>query len=125
MNTEKNDLLTDDINAHLGAIRREDYDHLRGRAITITEAANKYGKKYGVSIVRQTIGVWVKQGYLNVLTPGYGMELDESDVAYCVAIHATRKKVGIHAGVPLLDGDGAPYELKHEALSRYCREKRL
>ncbi len=125
VNTDITDLPTEDINSRLREIRREDFAHLRGKAITVSEAAEKYGRKFGVNIVRQTIGVWVRQGYVNVISPGYGMELDEADVAYCATVHATRKKAGIHAGVPLLDNNGYPYELKHEALSRYRREKRL
>lgn len=109
---------TDDINARLRAIRREDFEHLRGRAITATEAAEKY------HVSRETILLWAKKEYVVVLTPGYQMELDEADIAYCSAIHNVRKEFRIQTGAPLLNENREPYLLKHPALSRYRRELR-
>jgi len=43
-----------DINDRLRAIRREDFEHLRGEEITVTEAAEKYGTH------RDTILEWTK-----------------------------------------------------------------
>jgi len=108
-----------DINDRLRAIRREDFEHLRGQAITVTEAAKKYG------IVKRTILEWAKQKYIAVLKSGYRMELDEADMAYCTAIHKVRKQTGIRFGAPLLDQTGQPYLLKHPNLSRYRREQRI
>ncbi len=108
----------DDINAQLAAIRREDFAHLEGQGITVTEAAKKY------NVNRRTILAWVKQQYIAVLKPGYRMELDEADVAYCTTVYSVRKQSGIRFGAPLLNESGKPYLLKHPALSRYRREQK-
>jgi len=99
----------DDINAQLAAIKREDYEHLRGVPITVTEAAREYETN------RTTIFAWVQKGYIDIIKPGYGMLLDKADVAYCVAVHRVRKKFGVRA--PLLQDDGTPYLLKYPDLS--------
>ena len=116
------------INDRLSAIKREDFEHLRGHAITVTEAAVKYGEKYGIKVIGQTIRDWVKRGYIRVLRESTGrgsyLELDEADVAYCVAIHTIRKQARIRTGFSLLDEDGRPGLLKHPSLSRYRREQR-
>ncbi len=49
------------------------------------------------------------------------MLFNEAEIAYCVDIYQNRKRVG---GVPLLDENGLPYELKHPELSAYRRRKR-
>ncbi len=108
----------DDINAQLAAIKREDFKHLKGQGITVSEAARKY------DVNRSTILKWTKQQYIAILKPGYRMELDEADVAYCATIHAIRRKTGVRFGAPLLDETGMPYLLKHPALSRYRREQK-
>jgi hypothetical protein len=113
-----------DINTRLRAIKREDFEHLRGQAITVTEAAKKYSKKHGIKIIQRTINVWANRGYVRVITPGYKKVLDEADIAYCAAIHAVRKLAGIRTGFPLLDKDGRPGLLQHPDLSRYRRERR-
>ncbi len=118
VNPEKNDLLADDINARLRAIRHEDYDHLRGMAITMAEAVEKYGVAY------HTIASWIRKGYIDIISSGYGKEIDERDIAFCTAIHKVRESIGIRTGAPLLDDNGHPYLLKHPALSRYRRENR-
>ena len=103
----------DDINARLSAIKREDFEHLRGNPITVSEAAKKYG------VHRRTIVSWANQNYITVLTPGYRMQLDEADVAYCAAIHAVRKQYKSRA--PLLKDDGSPYLLMHPNLAKARR----
>ena len=108
----------DDINARLSAIKRSDFEHLRGTPITVSEAAKKYG------VHRDTILEWVKQKYIAVIKPGYRMMIDQSDMAYCAVIHEVRKQSGVRFGAPLLDDDGKPYLLKHPNLSRYRREQR-
>lgn len=118
VNTDVNDLPTDDINARLRAIRREDFAHLRGKAITISGAE----KRYGVS--GWTLRNWIDRKYISVDETLFPMELDESDVAFCVAIHTIRQASGIRTGAPLIDDNGKPYLLKHPALSRYRRESR-
>jgi predicted site-specific integrase-resolvase len=62
VNTDVNDQPTDDINARLRAIRREDFEHLRGMAISVTEAAEKYG------VNRMALLRWVKKGYIRLRT---------------------------------------------------------
>ena len=44
-----------DINDRLRAIKREDFEHLRGNPITVTDAAEKYG------IPRNTVLEWTKK----------------------------------------------------------------
>jgi len=114
----------DDINARLSAIKRSDFEHLRGTPITVSEAAKKYGEKHGVNLIQRTIDVWVKRGYVKVIDPNYPKKLDESDVAYCAMLHAIRKQAGIRTGFALLNNDGSPGLLKHPNLSRYRREQR-
>ncbi len=116
--------LDEDINAQLRAIKREDFAHLMGQAITVSEAAKKYSRKYGAKIIRRTVSDWTERGYIKILKSGYRMELNEADVAYCAAVHVARKEIGIRAGTPLLTKDGHPNLIKHPALSRYRREQR-
>ena len=111
----------DDINARLRQIRREDFAHLEGQPITVSEAARKYG------VLSQTIHAWVKQGIVRVLDPGKGRgsrkTLDESDVAYLAKIHQIRKEYGVRSGTPLLDPNGAPNLIKHPTLSQYRHQR--
>ncbi len=113
----------DDINAQLAAIRREDFEHLRGNPITVSEAARRYGEKHNINLVGQTIRDWARRGYIRVLRPSSGrgsyMELDEADVAYCVSIHVIRKQHKSRA--PLLDENGRPYLLKYPKLAKARR----
>ena len=108
----------EDINARLRQIKREDFAHLEGTPITVSEAA----KKYGVS--PNTIQTW-KRRYphaLKVLRPGRGRrgaELNEADIAYLVAIYRVRKIYGTRA--PLLNEDGTPYLIKYPDLARARR----
>lgn len=89
----------------------EKYPGLIGKPITVTEAAKKY------DVARTTIFEWVKNDYIKVLKPGYRIELDAADLAYCVDIYQQRKARGTYKGAPLLDENGLPYELKHPWLS--------
>ena len=104
----------DDINAQLSAIKREDFKHLEGQGITVSEAAKKY------NVNRRTVSRWVDKGYVGVSNTGeYPMRVDEADVAYCAAIYAIRKRYNSLA--PLLDKDGRPYLLKRPDLARARR----
>jgi len=105
------------LNEKLAAISREPFEHLRGKAITVTDGALKYG------IHRTTIFKWIKQGFVHVLMPGYRMEVDEGDVAYCARVHDARKDLG-GQGTPLLDEAGRPYLIKRPKLSEYRRRKK-
>ncbi len=121
VSSERNANGVTDINDRLSAIKRDDYEHLRGRPITVSEAAEKY------DLVRQTIIRWANQTYIGALQESTGlggtrMELDEADVAYCATIYRIRREAGIRTGFPLLDESGKPGLLKHPNLSRYRRE---
>jgi len=111
-----------DVNNVLRSIHRDDFVHLHDKRISVTEAAEKY------NVIRRLIIEWTHKNYIEVLKPTKGrgsrMLINEADVAYCAKIHKTRKKAGIASGAPLLDDKGAPYLLKHPALSRYRREQR-
>jgi len=106
------------LNENLMSIKRSQFEHVHGSPITVTEASKKYDTN------RATILMWVRQKYIRILTPGYRMEIDEADVAYCAAIHAARKGFGGQTGAPLLDSSGDPYLLKHPKLSEYRRRKK-
>ena len=97
-------------------ILRERYPALIGNPITITDAAKKY------DVDRRTVHKWRDKGYIAVITPGYGMTVDEADVAYCVDTYRDQAQKGYKHGKPLFDEDGLPYELKHPKLSKRRKE---
>jgi len=97
---------------------KQKYGHLVGKSITINDAAKKY------NLHRNTIQDWRYKGYLRVLKPGYRMEINEADVAYCAEIYHERKKTGIGFRAPLLDENGLPYQLKHPKLSEYRKRRK-
>jgi hypothetical protein len=96
-------------------ITREQFDNVSGMPITLSEAAEKY------SISRITFRQWTQRGYIRVVKEGYGMELDEADVAYCAAVYNAQ---GGTRGKRLFDEDGRPYQLKHTEWADYQRERR-
>ena len=111
----------DDINARLSQIRREDFAHLEGVPITVSEAARKYG------VGARTIRKWLElyPAHVRVLAPPrgpYGAKINEADIAYLAAIHNTRKQFGVRSGVPLIDTEGNPNLLKHPLLSMYRKK---
>ena len=80
---------------------RKKTHHLKGTAITITRAAEKY------DLPQSTISRWVKAGHIQVLRKeGRRVFIDEGDVAYCVAVY---KAVGGGQGKRILDDQGLPY----------------
>ena len=109
----------DDINDRLSRIRREDYAHLEGIPITVSEAAKKY------EVPSNTLYKWVLRKYITILGETRGNEgrpgklLNEAEVAYCAAIYKVRKPFGSRA--PLLDSEGKPYLLKDPQLARLRR----
>ena len=113
----------DDINARLSRIKREDFAHLEGVPITVSEAARKYG------VSPFTIQTW-KRRYphvVEVLTPGHGRrgaKLNEAAIAYLVAIYRVREKFGLRSGTSLVDTEGNPTLIKHPELSIYRRMKK-
>jgi hypothetical protein len=101
-------------------IINESYLHLKGNPITITEAAKKY------ELPRSTIEKWLERQYIEIVDPdSYPMKVDEADVSYCVDVYRQRKALGITGGVPLLDEEGLPYQLKHPDLSKRRRMQRI
>ena len=96
------------------------FAHLQGELISVTEAAEAY------EVPRNTILEWVKRNYIAAIKPGYRMELDEADVAYCAEIYKKKMKEydGQLRGVNIFDEDGNPYELMHPNLSQKRRQKK-
>ena len=96
-------------------IFREQFDHLRGQAISMSLVTERYGLNHW------TVRNWIDRGYIKVLKPGYGMEVDESDVAYCAAVY---RALGGVRGKRLFDESGQPYQPKHTEWALYQRERR-
>jgi len=64
--------------------KREDFAHLEGRGISISEAAERYGIPFS------TIHGWVSRGWIQILRPGSrgkAYEINEADVAYMAALY--------------------------------------
>lgn len=101
--------------AQIIAIPRQQFEHLQGKPITISEAVDKYHLK------TQTIRNWIEHNYIGILKEGYGMELDQSDVAYCAAVYHS---LGGTRGKRLFDNAGLPYQPKHTEWATYQRERR-
>jgi hypothetical protein len=98
-------------------ILKERYEHLLGKTITVTEAAEKY------QVPRSTLQSWIyRSGYIQINQDSYPQTVNEAEVAYCVDIYRQRRAQGSKA--PLLDDDGSPYELKHPDLFRYRQNKK-
>jgi hypothetical protein len=106
------------INEQLRAIRREDFNRLSGRAITISESVKKY------DVPNRTLYGWIERNQVAVIEHGHGMKLDEADVAYCAAVYSIRKTTGSLSGASLLDEGGKPNLLKHPGLSESRRRKK-
>ncbi len=104
--------LDDDLNARLARIRREDFAHMRGELITISEASVEF------EVPGRTIRDWLKRGYIQSFGK-YPTRLDKAEVAFCAAIYKVRKEYNSRA--PLLDKQGRPYLLKEPELARLRR----
>ncbi len=100
-------LTLEEINQRLIEVKREQFAHLEGKGITAREASQKYG------VPKPTLHRWAKRGYVRLLHRGTDVSnpslFDESDVAYCAAIHKIRREIGIPSGAPLLDHKGNPH----------------
>ena len=96
-------------------ITHEQFEYLRGQEITIAQAVEKY------QIKQMTIRGWIERGYITVLKQGYGMAIDECDVAYCVAVY---RAVGGTPGKRIFDESGQPYQLQKPEFAEYKREWR-
>jgi len=102
----------DDINARLAAIKREDFAHLEGEWVTLSEASQEFG------IPRGTLRDWLYRGYIRG-EGKYPVRVNKADMAYCAAIYQVRKQFNSRA--PLLNEDGTPYLLKEPELARLRR----
>ena len=96
-------------------ISRDQFENMRGQAITIQQASDQYG------IRANTFRAWVSRGYIHLLKEGYGSEMDLADVAYCVAVYRAH---GGGQGKRIFDRKGQPYQLKHTEWADYQRERR-
>ncbi|MEJ5315336.1 MAG: hypothetical protein WHS45_13305 [Anaerolinea sp.] len=90
-------------------LRKEDlpeyqkHAHLKGQAIWIRKAEEKYG------IPNQTLWRWMKSGIIRYLgKSGNRVLVDEADVAYCNEIYRQRGR----QGRILFNPDGTPYKPK-------------
>lgn len=95
-------------------ITREKFEHLQ-QPITIAQAVTKY------DIGQMTIRGWIERGYITVLKSGYGMTIDESDMAYCAAVYHA---MGGTPGKRIFDENGQPYQLQKPEWAEYKREWR-
>ena len=105
-------------------IRREDFEHLRGKPIGVAEAGRKYG------VINTTLSKWTRTGYIKVLVEaksrGQKKLIDEADVAYCAAVYKAKCEFydGRMAGVTIFDENGDPYQAKHPEVAAYKRAVR-
>lgn len=99
----------------------ENYAHLKGVGITISEAADKYG------VPRSIVRTWVYRtndvGFVNEAS--YPRLVDEAEVALCAGIYKKRKQAGI-IGIPYFDDDGFHLEnIQHPDRAAKRRSRRL
>ena len=109
-----------ELNRRLAAIKREQFAHLEGKGITVSEAAERY------NVGERTIRHWLKlyPSFLRVIDKGRPKRLNEADVAFLAAIHHLRKQFGVRSGTPLIDAQGNPKLIRLPHLSQYRRLKR-
>jgi len=104
-------------------IKRENFEHLRGQAISASEASRRYSELLGTTIYPSRFSEWAKAGFIKVLDRGWKISLDEADVAYCATVYKAKYDFygGQMIGVPIFDQDGNPYQPKHPELAAYKR----
>lgn len=94
-------------------VRREDFEHLRGNQLGISEAARKYGLR------QQTLSRWIQRGIVRTVgRQGRKVLVDEADVAFASAVYHHK---GGRQGMRIFDEEGKPY-LPH---SRGYRPERV
>lgn len=96
-------------------ITRDQFLQLCGQPITIAVAVEKY------RLNQMTIRGWIERGYITVLKQGYGMTVDECDVAYCAAVYQAKNGA---PGKRIFDAVGQPYQPKKSLWAEYQRERR-
>ncbi|GIK36617.1 MAG: hypothetical protein BroJett011_04500 [Chloroflexota bacterium] len=92
---------------------------LKGRGITISEAAEKYG------VPRTTIEKWVyrSRDVSFVDEASYPKLIDEAEVALCAGIYKKRKKEAVIPNIPFFDEEGFLVEnVKHPHRSRRLKQ---
>jgi len=103
------------------SIKREDFEHLRGREISASAAERKY------KINSENFSNWSKRGYIRKLgVEGRAILLDEADVAYCAAVYKAKYEFydGQLSGVNIFDKEGRPYKLRYRENADMRRIKR-
>ena len=99
----------------------ENFSHLRGLGISMSQAAQKY------QVPRGTLQRWVyRTGYVHFVDEeAYPKLVDEAEVALCADIQEKRREWGVR-NVPFFDDEGYLIEdLKHPDLAAYRRRKRV
>jgi hypothetical protein len=100
-------------------IRREDFKHLQGKKISMSEASRKY------DVAQVNVSRWAKANYITILERGWQVLLDEGDVAYTGAVYKAKKEIyGKMQGVPVFNEAGKPYQLKYPDLADRKRRQR-
>lgn len=102
-------------------IRREDFEHLRGKGISGSESSRKYG------ISTANFSKWSRVGYIKRMgRAGRAVLLDEADVAYCAAVYHAKSKTynGRLSGVNIFDKNGNPFQSKYPEMAAYKRRIR-
>jgi len=101
-------------------ITREDFEHLRGQKISMSEASDKYG------VPQPNLSRWAKLEYIKVLDRGWKVLIDEADAAYCAAVYKAKYDFydGKMSGVPIFDEDGSPFQAKYPEMAAYKRKLR-
>ena len=107
-------------NERLKAVHREDFAFLRGRLISIPDAAKRYG------IPAPTLRAWLRRGYLTRQHApngaGVGILLDEAEVAFLATLHRIRREVGTRG--KLLDEAGRPHLITEPEIAAARRARR-
>jgi hypothetical protein len=107
-------------------IQREDFEHLRGKKISISDASRKYSDTR-VTVTHSNFSRWAKANHIAVLEAGsWKVMLDEADVAYCAAVFKAKYDFygGQMAGVRIFDKDGNPYQVKYRDVAAVMRAER-
>ncbi len=82
-------------------VRREDFEHLRGNRLGISEAARKYG------LQQRTVSNWVRRGIIRkVGQQGQKVLIDEADIAYAAKVYKLKRG---GQGKRIFDASGKPY----------------
>lgn len=113
--TDRGEVLVPESEVKKAAATKEKFAKLVGVPITVSEAVKKYKVPY------TTLIGWVHSPLelIAIIKPGYGMQLDEADVARCAAIYKMRGRSS-----RIFDKTGKrPYELMRPDLAEYRRNR--